>query len=45
MKHGIAFAGAQITNSELTDSLVGRDAVVEDFSGRLNIGDHSEVKG
>ena len=43
VKHGIVFADATITDANLTDSLVGRNARVEGFSGRCNIGDHSEI--
>ncbi len=45
VKHGIVFGQATIRRSTLTDSLVGRHAVVDGFSGRCNIGDHSEVQG
>jgi len=44
-EHGIVFSGASISNSNLTDSLVGHYATVDGFTGRLNVGDHSEVQG
>jgi glucose-1-phosphate thymidylyltransferase len=44
IKHGIVFSDARIVDSALTDSLVGRNATVENFSGQCNIGDHSEIK-
>ncbi len=43
LKAGIVFADATISNSNLSDSLVGQSARVEGFTGVLNIGDHSEV--
>lgn len=45
VKHGIVFANATISDSNLTDSLVGQHAEVKGFSGQCNIGDHSEIKG
>jgi len=39
----IVFANATVKNATLTNSMIGRNASVSDFSGRLNIGDHSEV--
>lgn len=45
VKHGIVFANATITDSNLTDSLIGQHATVEGFTGQCNIGDHSEIKG
>jgi len=45
VKHGIVFAQASVTDSRLTDSLVGHHAQVNGFSGQCNIGDHSEIKG
>lgn len=45
VKHGIVFGNASISNAKLTDSLVGRHAVVDGFNGSCNIGDHSEIKG
>lgn len=43
--HGIVFSDARISDSNLTDSLVGRSARVHGFSGRCNIGDHSDIEG
>ncbi len=45
VKHGIVFADAEVRDSNLTDSLIGRDARVDGFSGQCNIGDHSEIQG
>jgi glucose-1-phosphate thymidylyltransferase len=45
VKDTIVFAHAEISDAELSDSVVGRHAVVRGISGRLNIGDHSEASG
>ncbi len=45
VRHGIVFSDATISDSNLTDSLVGRSARVHGFSGRCNIGDHSDIEG
>ncbi len=38
-------AGCTVTGSTLHDSLVGSESRVTAYSGRLSIGDHSEVEG
>lgn len=37
--------GAEISRSQLTDSLIGAYTEISDVSGSLNIGDHSVVRG
>jgi ADP-glucose pyrophosphorylase len=37
--------GCEINGSTLHDSLIGAQSRVTGYSGRLNIGDHSEVEG
>lgn len=39
----IVFADARVVSSTLEDSLVGRNAQVEGYTGSLNVGDHSIV--
>ncbi len=41
----IVFDNARISDSTLSSSLVGKNATVRSFSGKVNIGDHSEVSG
>ncbi|NND70756.1 MAG: NTP transferase domain-containing protein [Rhodothermales bacterium] len=43
LRNSIVFAQATVQNSNLKDSLVGRNAKVEGFTGSVNIGDHSEI--
>ncbi|MEQ9103973.1 MAG: sugar phosphate nucleotidyltransferase [Rhodothermales bacterium] len=45
VRNSVVFADALVENSELEASFVGRNAEVQRFSGRLNIGDHSTVSG
>ena len=44
LRNSIVSAGATVVNSVLEDSLVGAGAVVSAGSGRLNVGDSSEVE-
>jgi glucose-1-phosphate thymidylyltransferase len=43
LRHTIVFDGATVEGSALDGSLVGQHAVVKDFSGTLNVGDHATV--
>lgn len=43
--NSVVFAGARVESSTLNDSFVGRNAEVQRFSGKLNIGDHSTISG
>jgi glucose-1-phosphate thymidylyltransferase len=43
VRDAIVFADATIRSSSLSDSLVGQKAVVNNFSGKANIGDHSTI--
>jgi len=41
----IVETNAKVSNSTLTNSLVGHNAVVEGISGEITVGDHSEIHG
>lgn len=43
VRDSIVFAKGTVRDSTLTDSLVGHNAVVQGFSGTLNVGDHATV--
>lgn len=43
VRDSIVFAHAEISDSRLHDSVVGRHAVLRGVAGRYNVGDHSEV--
>jgi glucose-1-phosphate thymidylyltransferase len=43
VRESILFSGAQVSNSRLTDSMIGRNARVEGKALSLNVGDHSSV--
>ena len=45
VSNSIVFENAKIQNSTLSNSLVGKNATVQSFTGKINIGDHSEVSG
>jgi len=45
VRDSIVYPHAHIEVSVLSDSIVGRSAVVEAVTGTVNIGDHSEVTG
>lgn len=45
LSESIVEAGAQIEASQLTDSLIGRQASVSGVRGSLNIGDNAQVNG
>jgi glucose-1-phosphate thymidylyltransferase len=45
VKNSVLFAHAVIEHSVLDASFVGRNAEIQRFSGRLNVGDHSSVSG
>lgn len=43
ISHSLVGRDAEIKHSDLTDSLIGNNVQVNKASGRLNIGDHSEL--
>ncbi len=43
IERSILFSDSVVEDSSLVDSLVGREAGVRGFSGRINVGDHSEI--
>lgn len=45
ISNSIIFSEATVEDSILDESLVGSGAAVHSFSGKLNVGDHSEVTG
>jgi glucose-1-phosphate thymidylyltransferase len=45
LEHAIVGANSRIAGSTLREALLGRDVVVENFSGGGTLGDHSEVRG
>lgn len=45
ISNSILFENARVSDSSLSNSLIGKNATVRSFSGKLNIGDHSEVSG
>ncbi len=44
LRDTIVGTGARIVGSTVHDSMIGDGAVVEGLSGRLTIGDHSEIR-
>ena len=44
LRDTIVGAGATITNSTLTGSMIGDSAVVDGVKGQVNVSDHSVVK-
>jgi glucose-1-phosphate thymidylyltransferase len=45
LENTIVGNNARITRSTLHDSLIGDEVVLEGFSGRATVGDHSDVRG
>lgn len=43
LSHSLVGRDSVIEDSDLTDSLIGNNVVIKQASGRLNIGDHSEL--
>lgn len=45
VRESVVFAHALVEKSDVRTSFVGRNAEIQRFSGRLNVGDHSSVSG
>ncbi|MBN2422744.1 NTP transferase domain-containing protein [Candidatus Woesearchaeota archaeon] len=44
IKNSILNKGCVVKNAQLTDSIIGENAIVEDIIEQLNVGDNSEIK-
>ncbi|MFH0875555.1 MAG: sugar phosphate nucleotidyltransferase [archaeon] len=44
IKNSILNKVCTVKNAQLTDSLIGENAIVEDFTDKLNVGDNSEIR-
>ncbi|MBD3203789.1 nucleotidyl transferase, partial [Candidatus Woesearchaeota archaeon] len=44
IKNSILNKGCNVLNAQLTDSLIGENAVVDDIVEKLNVGDNSEIR-